>query len=447
MWLDTLPVLHVLSFRSNNNLNGEIPLSICNLTSPKILDLAKTNMKGAIPQCLGNINELMVLDMRHNNLSGTFQSTFSIGSVLKSFNLHGNKLVEKIPRSLANCHQLQVLDIGDNLLNDTVPMLLGTLPELQVLSLRSNKLHGPIRTSRIMKNLFPKLQIIDLACNAFTAELPANLFQSLEALKGIDQIEEESSNKGDRHYRHSFFFTWIGGHWMDGNYQDSITIVTKGLQLEVVSLILSLYTTIDFSSNRFEGHVPSIMGDLIELRVLNLSHNGLQGHIPPSLGNLHLVESLDLSANHLAGEIPEQLTSLTFLAFLNLSHNHLQGCIPTGCQFATFEMNSYVGNDGLCGFPVSEGCGSSGMPATNNTKPVLDQESNSTFLSEFRKAVLMGYGSGLIIGFSIAYFMLSARNPNWLSRISEELEYRIIMRRRKKQRDHQRNYRRRTNHI
>ncbi|PHT67158.1 hypothetical protein T459_31583 [Capsicum annuum] len=66
---------------------------------------------------------------------------------------------------------------------------------------------------------------------------------------------------------------------------------------------------------------------------------------------------------------------------------------------------------------------------------VLDQDSNSTFLSEFDwKAVLMGYACGLSIGFSLAYFMLSAQNTNWLSRIAEELENRIIMRRRKKQR-------------
>ncbi|PHT28649.1 hypothetical protein CQW23_31782 [Capsicum baccatum] len=142
-------------------------------------------------------------------------------------------------------------------------------------------------------------------------------------MKRVNQTRMESSNTGD------------------GYCQDSVTLVTKGLKLEVVS-ILSLYTAVDFSSNRFEGHIPGIMGDLIALCVLNLSHNELQGHIPPSLENLPLVESLDLSSNYLVGQIPEQLTSLTFLQFLNLSHNQLQGCIPTGRQFATFENNSYT---------------------------------------------------------------------------------------------------------
>ncbi|XP_060170749.1 receptor-like protein 9DC3 [Lycium barbarum] len=366
---------------------------------------------GEIPQCLGNISSLEVLDMHQNNLSGTILTTSSIGSSLRSLNLHDNKLPGKLPRSLANCKELQVLDLGDNHLKDTFPIGLATLPKLRVLSLRSNKLHGPIRTSR-MKNLFPELRILDLSYNAFIENLPTSLFQQLKAMRTIDQTMKAPTYLGDEYY------------------QDSLTIATKGLELELVR-ILTIYTTIDLSSNKFEGQIPNITGDLIALRVLNLSHNRLQGHIPPSLGDSSSIESLDLSVNQLSGDIPEQLASLTYLEFLNLSDNHLQGCIPQGRQFATFENNSYEGNDGLRGFPILEGCGSSGMPETNNTTHVLDQESNSTFLSEFGKAVLMGYGKGLIIGFSIAYFILSSRNFNW---IVEELEYIIIMRRRKKQR-------------
>ncbi|OIS96507.1 receptor-like protein 12 [Nicotiana attenuata] len=273
-------------------------------------------------------------------------------------------------------------------------MWLGTLPQLQVLSLRSNKLHGPIRASRTKNYLFPHLQILDLSCNAFTA-------------------------LGDGYY-----------------YEASVVVVTKGLEREVVR-ILSLYTTIDLSSNKFEGHIPSLLGDLIALRVLNLSHNRLQGDIPSSLGNLSLLE---IKYNQISGEIPKQLAS--YLEFLNLSHNHLQGCIPQGPQSHTFMSSSYEDNDGLRGFPVSEGCGNSRIPETSSTTRVLDEESTSEFLNNFWKAALMGYGSGLIIGLSIAYIMLSARNPNWLSWIVEELEHKITMRRRKKQRG-QTHYRRR----
>ncbi|PHT32491.1 hypothetical protein CQW23_28828 [Capsicum baccatum] len=316
-------------FILENNLSEEIPSSICNLTSLEMLDLGRNNLHGEIPRCLVNITALGVLDIRHNNLSGNLPRAFSNGYSLTSFNLHDNKLEGKVPRSLANCKELQVLDLGDNHLIGTFPMWLGTLPKL-----RFNELHGSIRSPTI-ENIFPNLRLLDLSSNAFTENLPTSLFQHLKALRTIDPSKKEPSY---------------------GYYQDTVAAVTKGLELEVVR-ILSLYTTVDLSNNKFEGHIPSFMGDLVVLPMLNLSHNGLEGQIPPSLGNLSGVESLDLSDNHLVGEIPVQFSSLTSLEVLNLSHNHLEGCIPQGPQFATFEKNSYEGNDGLHGIPVSKGYG------------------------------------------------------------------------------------------
>uniref|UniRef100_M1A3S0 Hcr2-0A n=1 Tax=Solanum tuberosum TaxID=4113 RepID=M1A3S0_SOLTU len=414
-------------FISHNNLTGEIPSSICNLTSLIMLDLATNNLCGEILQCFGNITSLQVLDMRHNNLSGNIPTTLSNGSLLRSLNLHSNKLEGKIPRSLANCKELQVLDLGDNHLIGTFPMWLGTLPKLQVLSLRFNELHGSIRTSRI-ENMFPELRIIDLSSNGFSGNLPLSLFLHLKAMRTIDPSMEAPSYRGDIYY------------------QDSITVATKGFDREIVR-ILYLYTVIDLSSNRFEGRIPSIMGDLIAVHILNLSHNGLQGHIPQSFGDLSSVESLDLSGNQLSGEIPQQMASLTSLSFLNLSHNHLQGCIPQGPQSLTFGSNSYEGNDGLRGFPVSRSCTYDRVLDTNDTVSVLDdEESDSEFQSDFRKGALMGYGSGLCIGLSIIYFMLSTGKPIWLARIILEMEHKIMRGRRKKQR-RQRNYRRRNNHF
>ncbi|WMV56544.1 hypothetical protein MTR67_049931 [Solanum verrucosum] len=154
-------------------------------------------------------------------------------------------------------------------------------------------------------------------------------------------------------------------------YHDSITVATKGSDREIVR-ILYLYTVINLS-----------------IRILNLSHNGLQGHIPPSFGDLSSVESLDLSGNQLSGEIPQQLASLTSLSFLNLSHNHLQGCIPQGPQFHTFESNSYEGNDGLRGFPVSRSCTDDRVLDTNDAVSGLDdEESNSEFQSDFWKGCI-----------------------------------------------------------
>ncbi|KAG5574156.1 hypothetical protein H5410_063922 [Solanum commersonii] len=74
---------------------------------------------------------------------------------------------------------------------------------------------------------------------------------------------------------------------------------------------------------------------------------------------------------------------------------------------------------------------------TNYTESALDhdQESNSEFLNDFWKAALMGYGSGLCIGLSIIYIMISTGNLKWHARIIEGMEQGIITWRRKKQRE------------
>ena len=128
--------------------------------------------------------------------------------------------------------------------------------------------------------------------------------------------------------------------------------------------VLTLFTSIDFSSNKFEGQIPEEMGNFISLYVLNLSGNGFTGQIPSSMGQLRQLESLDLSRNHLSGKIPTELVSLTFLSVLDLSFNQLVGAIPSGNQFQTFSEASFQVNKGLCGQPLNVNCEEDTPPPT-----------------------------------------------------------------------------------
>ncbi|KAK6802784.1 hypothetical protein RDI58_000567 [Solanum bulbocastanum] len=256
------------------------------------------------------MSELWVLDLSNNSLSGTINTTFSIGNQLRVIKMDGNKLEGKVPRSLINCKYLEIFDLGNNELNDTFPKWLGALPHLQILNVRSNKLHGPINDARTA-NFFAKILVIDLSSNEFSGDLPVCLFENFKAMKMIGE------NSGTPEYVAETYSTL---------YTNSLIVTTKGLDLELPQ-VLTTDIIIDLSRNRFEGSIPSIIGDLIGLRTLNFSHNNLKGHIPTSMQHLSVLESLDLSSNKIGGETPQQLASLTSLEVLNLSHNHLVGCI------------------------------------------------------------------------------------------------------------------------
>ena len=193
------------------------------------------------------------------------------------------------------------------------------------------------------------------------------------------------------------------------DYDYTMQLTNKGLEI-AYDKVHKFFKVTDMSSNRFVGEIPSYIGDLKRLCMLNLSNNILTGHIPSSIGNLTMLESLDFSQNRLSREIPSQLTQLTFLKWFNVSHNQLTGSIPHGKQFDKFENKSFMGNLGLCGNPLSKKCWvfDSSLPLPSTSKQIQD-----SFVSPFEfgwKIVFVVYGFGLIVGVIIGNIVATKKN-------------------------------------
>ncbi|CAN1834943.1 Receptor-like protein 6 [Linum perenne] len=380
---------------SHNKLQGHLPMSIFNMSNLGYLSVAFNNFSGKINLLdITNIGKLLyLLDLSENHFQVEVSGGFTLDCILKTLDVHQNHLYGHLSESLGLCKNLEVIDVGKNYLSGKFPLWLENLPLLRILVLHSNQFGGLIGSRN--QSAFHLLQIFDVSSNKFVGRLPSWWFTNWE------EMMKRTTPSGSRSEVINFDSIDMSGI----TYQDSITVIAKGIEREY-DKILTSFVLIDVSNNRFTGEIPEAIAHLESIHLLNLSNNHFTGHIPGSFGQLSQLESLDLSSNNLSGNIPPQLTKLTFMSKLNLSHNSLTGEIPRGFQFENFEPESYEGNPGLCGKPLPKSCYNVKSPPLSN-KPDNEDEGGHGFIDweYYRLGIECGVGTGLILGFVVAYLV------------------------------------------
>ncbi|GJN19331.1 hypothetical protein PR202_gb06598 [Eleusine coracana subsp. coracana] len=368
-----------------NNMTGEIPTEIGSLANLNVLALGLNQFSGAIPSSLGYLSALTFLSIPKNELEGSIPPLQSLSSLnvfelgvnklkgpipswlgnlssLSTIDLQRNGLVGQIPESLGNLENLTVLSLSDNNLTDTIPHALGNLHTLTKLYLDYNKLEDSFPPS--LYNL-SSLEILDIQSNNLTGVFPANIGSKLSKLQyflvsynefhgvlpsslcnaSMLQLFEATDN-----FLHGTIPRCLGTR-----QKDLATVALAGNQFKATNdadwnFMASLTNCsnmeyIDISSNKLEGPIPEVLGNLTKLSNLDLE-----------VGNLKNLAKLDFSNNKISGEvpasiriIPEILGSLKGLSSLNLSFNELQGGVPKEGIFLNATAVLINGNDGLCG--------------------------------------------------------------------------------------------------
>ena len=192
---------------STNQLTGNIPSEIGNLTQLKMLDLSSNQLGGAIPSQLGNLTSLSELLLSYNELSGSIPLELGNMAQMGSMSLEGNQLTGNIPPQLAMMQSLYGLYLGGNMLEGNIPQELTTPPDLVYLDISNNQMSGD--TSEWPTNL-SKLDQFRISDNNFTGCIPANL----RSIRNTDIIYSKLSYCGDPPKQQPVspdFITWMIG--------------------------------------------------------------------------------------------------------------------------------------------------------------------------------------------------------------------------------------------
>lgn len=105
-------------------------------------------------------------------------------------------------------------------------------------------------------------------------------------------------------------------------FSDKTKLDLSGKNLERVSLDVfnqKGLEELNVSNNNLTGALPSQIGQLTNLRILNASGNNMTG-VPAEIGKLTKLQELNLSNNQLTG-LPMELGNLTALRKLDLRGN------------------------------------------------------------------------------------------------------------------------------
>uniref|UniRef100_A0A803L7F0 FBD domain-containing protein n=1 Tax=Chenopodium quinoa TaxID=63459 RepID=A0A803L7F0_CHEQI len=350
----------------------------------------ETSMSGTLSPFLGNLTYLQVLDLSDlSELSGPIPPQLGKLSQLEYLSLNINELIGPIPSSIGQLASLQVLDLSDNKLTGVLPDSLGNLSNCFDMNLQNNMITGKIPSWMSKLNL----SWLMLAKTGLKGELPSWL--SSLPLGYLDLSSNELTGR---------FPTWIGNMsdlwYLNISYNKFYSTIPKEFKNMLLLTDLDLhsnnfsgpldfifdknvdgplghYNTIDVSRNKFTGPIDKNVGNKLAMNTISsliLSNNPLGGRIPKSIGNLTQMRLLEMVRDKLSGTIPEEISNADTLRIIKLSRNYLTGRVPKmvinlkwlekfevlrnklsgeiPAHKANFPASAFFGNPGLCGLPL-----------------------------------------------------------------------------------------------
>lgn len=313
----------------DNNLQGQLPELLRELTALRILDLTDNGVRGVFPQWIPSVTTLEEVRLGGNQFSGALPEGIGLLPNLRVLVADRNRLSGVLPQSLCSLATAREINLNQNALSGTIPPCLGGLPLLQSLDLGQNALTGAIPPE--LGNL-TTLQSLYLHRNQLTGAIPETLGNATVATVTV-AASTSSKNASALTAANALRRLWLGGNKLTGEVPETLRSLTSLEELlidnnqlagESIMRILPALPnlqTLDIGRNTFTGSVSADLGNLRRLRFLSLRSNAFSGALPSTLGNLDSLQTLYVDSNSFSGTVPAQLGALRNLQTLGLSYN------------------------------------------------------------------------------------------------------------------------------
>ncbi|XP_023525944.1 probable LRR receptor-like serine/threonine-protein kinase At1g53440 [Cucurbita pepo subsp. pepo] len=176
-----------------NQLSGQIPPEIGDITSLEELVLADNQIGGNLPASLGKLSRLSRILLSSNNITGAIPKSFGNLRNLTEFRMDGTNISGKIPDFIGNWTNLKILYLQGTSLENPIPAAISELKHLtdliisdlqgpqisfpnltQMTSLQTLILRNCLIEGRIPEYIgqFNVLRILDLSFNRLSGSIP-----------------------------------------------------------------------------------------------------------------------------------------------------------------------------------------------------------------------------------------------------------------------------------
>ena len=115
LWEDCYPIESTTIVQNSDSTSGEIPDSICELINLEVLDLdvmwgATNQIYGELPDCIGNLTQLTYINLGWNQFEGEIPESLENLTYLTFLSFLKNYFTGEIPEGIGNLTQITYLN-------------------------------------------------------------------------------------------------------------------------------------------------------------------------------------------------------------------------------------------------------------------------------------------------------------------------------------------------